>query len=402
MGDTPSPPGPSGTKRPPGPLMPNKMLLSHIDNYYGDFPAGNYSWDTPMDTNRLVDFYTWFKNANISSKPMFQSPVFSKMVTKFLDSYFRCAAMKINQMVFYVLKEQETAMTAEKDNTMYTEIRRILGGHLTDPSASALTMEIVTKSHAHIYDAIMNKIKQFQLNEMGTFLLNMRMSMMKAVRKGWTVEELIQKLMETGDIYKCPIVSDLWEFHKKISVYFQRRFSITTPFAEAEAWLTNFLRDHVKDPATVVQGILGVYRGYVTGAVGVFQQVEKHMTSGNTDDILQFVSRFLSKEQLSYLKSILRDLNDSDENDGDDDMDDTGSPDDDSTPEDTGSPDDDLYPGGTGAADDSENTITGYEQDENDATKRGILKTSYEEDDDEDDEDDESSEGVYQENDDWM
>lgn len=108
------------------------------------------------------------------------------------------------------------------------------------------------------------------------------------------------------------------------------------------------------------------------------------------------------KEQLSYLKSILRDLNDSDENDGDDDMDDTGSPDDDSTPEDTGSPDDDLYPGGTGSADDSENTITGYEQDENDATKRGILKTSYEEDDDEDDEDDESSEGVYQENDDWM
>lgn len=83
-------------------------------------------------------------------------------------------------------------------------------------------------------------------------------------------------------------------------------------------------------------------------------------------------------------------------------MDDTGSPDDDSTPEDTGSPDDDLYPGGTGSADDSENTLTGYEQDENDATKRGILKTSYEEDDDEEDEDDESSEGAYQENDDWM
>lgn len=73
------------------------------------------------------------------------------------------------------------------------------------------------------------------------------------------------------------------------------RFSKTKPFAEAEAWLTNFLREHVKDPATVVQGILGVYRGYITGAVGVFQQVEKHMTSGNTDDILRFVSRFLSK-----------------------------------------------------------------------------------------------------------
>lgn len=56
-------------------------------------------------------------------------------------------------------------------------------------------------------------------------MLNMRMSMMKAVRKGWTVDELIQKLMETmpSDIYRCPDVDDLWEFHKKISVYFQRR-----------------------------------------------------------------------------------------------------------------------------------------------------------------------------------
>lgn len=406
MEGKPSPPGPSGTISPPGPFMPKKMLLSFIDNYYGDFPAGNYSWDMPMDTNRLADFYTWFKNANIPSTPMFQSPVFSKMATKCLDSYFQCAAMKINQMVFYVLKEQETAMTAEKDKTMYTEIRRILEAELTDPSASAITKEIVTKSHAHTYDTIMNKIEQFQLNEMAKFMLNMRMSMMKAVRKGWTVDELIQKLMETSDIYRCPDVDDLWEFHKKISVYFQRRFSKTTPFVEAEAWLTNFLREHVKDPATVVQGILGVYRGYITGAVGVFQQVEKHMTSGNTDDILRFVSRFLSKEQLSYLESILRDLNDSDENDGDDDMDDTGSPDDDSTPEVTGSPDDDLYPGGTGSADDdSENTITGYEQDENDAPKRGYVKSSYEEDDDEEneedeeDEEDESSEGAYQEND---
>lgn len=112
------------------------------------------------------------------------------------------------------------------------------------------------------------------------------------------------------------------------------------------------------------------------------------------------------KEQLSYLESILRDLNDSDENDGDDDMGDTGTHDDDSTPEVTGSPDDDLYPGGTSSADaDSENTITGYEQDENDAPKRGYVKSSYEEDDDEEneedeeDEEDESSEGAYQEND---
>lgn len=55
-------------------------------------------------------------------------------------------------------------MTAEKDKTMYTEIRRILEAELTDPSASAITKEIVTKSHAHTYDTIMNKIEQFQLN----------------------------------------------------------------------------------------------------------------------------------------------------------------------------------------------------------------------------------------------
>lgn len=53
-------------------------------------------------------------------------------------------------------------MTAEKDKTMYTEIRRILEAELTDPST--ITKEIVTKSHAHTYDTIMNKIEQFQLN----------------------------------------------------------------------------------------------------------------------------------------------------------------------------------------------------------------------------------------------
>lgn len=43
MEGKPPPPGPSGTISPPGPFMPKKMLLSFIDNYYGGFPAGNYS-----------------------------------------------------------------------------------------------------------------------------------------------------------------------------------------------------------------------------------------------------------------------------------------------------------------------------------------------------------------------
>lgn len=51
----------------------------------------------------------------------------------------------------------------------------------------------------------------------------------------------------------------------------------------------------MKDSATVVQGILGVYRDYVTAAVGVFQEVEKHMITGDAEDILNFVSQFLSK-----------------------------------------------------------------------------------------------------------
>lgn len=60
-----------------------------------------------------------------------------------------------------ILQEQETAMAAEKDNTMYTEIRRILEAELTDPSA--ITMEIVKKSFAHTYDTIMLKVKHFQM-----------------------------------------------------------------------------------------------------------------------------------------------------------------------------------------------------------------------------------------------
>lgn len=52
-------------------------------------------------------------------------------------------------------------MAAEKDNTMYTEIRRILEAELTDPSA--ITMEIVKKSFAHTYDTIMLKVKHFQM-----------------------------------------------------------------------------------------------------------------------------------------------------------------------------------------------------------------------------------------------
>lgn len=53
------------------------------------------------------------------------------------------------------------------------------------------------------------------------------MFMKKAVRKGWTVEELksnfLKLMMETADFYKCPDEGDLREYHKKISVYFQRR-----------------------------------------------------------------------------------------------------------------------------------------------------------------------------------
>lgn len=39
MGDKPSLPGPSA----PGPRRPKKMLMTFIDNYYGDFPGGNYT-----------------------------------------------------------------------------------------------------------------------------------------------------------------------------------------------------------------------------------------------------------------------------------------------------------------------------------------------------------------------
>lgn len=61
---------------------------------------------------------------------------------------------------------------------------------------------------------------------MGKIFRKLKMFMKKAVRKGWTVEELksnFLKLMETADFYKCPDVDDLREYHKKISVYFQRR-----------------------------------------------------------------------------------------------------------------------------------------------------------------------------------
>ena len=49
------------------------------------------------------------------------------------------------------------------------------------------------------------------------------------------------------------------------------------------------------DPAPVVQQILAVYKGYIAGAIRKFEEVEGHMKSGNTADILQFVSQFLSK-----------------------------------------------------------------------------------------------------------
>lgn len=150
-------------------------------------------------------------------------------------------------------------MTAEKDKTMYTEIRRILEAELTDPSA--ITKEIVKKSFAHTYDTIMLKVKHFQMrgiyrvlklmywfidkrflkmlnihlywiSGMGKIFRKMRMFMKKAVRKGWTVEELksnFLKLMETADFYKCPDEGDLREYHKKISVYFQRRWAYIKP-----------------------------------------------------------------------------------------------------------------------------------------------------------------------------
>lgn len=58
---------------------------------------------------------------------------------------------------------------------------------------------------------------------MGKIFWKMRMFMKKVVRKGWIVEELklnFLKLMEIVDFYKCFDEGDLWEYYKKILVYF--------------------------------------------------------------------------------------------------------------------------------------------------------------------------------------
>ncbi|XP_022345132.2 uncharacterized protein LOC111137778 [Crassostrea virginica] len=317
----------------------------YLNNYYGQFPRGEYTWEMPLDMDYFRDLaYAWYSTGfpNGASDRM---KAFSNITTEILNSHFQCATMKINQMVFYVLKEREGVMMADEDNSMYTLVRRVLESHVTDTQTrEMLSKKIVSRSHSFMFQTIMNQVKIFQFKGFAKILKRMK-RFMSTTKTTWTAEEFYTKmnnLMEKTEFnLECPNVDDLWLFHKKISILFQKRFAGTWHFRKAEYWVTNVLKSYMtSDPAPVVQQILAIYKGYIAGAIRKFGEVEGHMKSGNTADILQFVSQFLSSDQLAYLRSIFDDL-------GGDEGSFTDSPDVTDFPGVTDSPDVTDFPGDT-------------------------------------------------------
>ncbi|XP_061171586.1 uncharacterized protein LOC133181059 [Saccostrea echinata] len=285
-----------------------KMFFKLLKPYFGTFPSGNYTSDMPVD--KIVEMMNeWYKNmpSKTSDPKAFRKWAFFNMARVLLRAHFQCATAKINQIIFYVLKAQERAMTAN-DKSMYESIRTILENWINGTEMlDRATRRIVGAAHRHVFGEIMSHIKYFQFKDTIDFFQKVKPFIKRAIREKWTVfkfDEKLRELLSNFD-FGCPGLDDFLEFHRKLAVSFKQRFSEDTHFKEAERWLTANLPRYINtDPAPVLPDILQVYTGYVNAAVRNFEQVEVHMTTGNTDDIANFMSTFLTPDQLEYLKAI--------------------------------------------------------------------------------------------------
>ncbi|XP_048747032.2 uncharacterized protein LOC125659406 [Ostrea edulis] len=287
--------------------MHHTMLENLLKTYFGSFPEGPYTTEIPLTPHKIVTMLNaWFNNTN----QMFTERTVFNVTKELLGAYFQCATTKINQMVFYVLNDQARAMT-EDDQNMYTSVRTILESWI--PHSSILdnvSRRIAVTAHRQIYGTFMKHVTHFQLKDLMKFLGQMKMFLRRAGRKQWslgTFDDELNKRLQDNDInLKCPSLGTLWEFHREIAASFQSRFKDMKPVSEIEAWLRKVLPTYIATYTTpAITAILQVYTDYVREAKRNFEKVEIHMTTGNRADIINFVSMFLTPDQLEYLESII-------------------------------------------------------------------------------------------------
>ncbi|XP_061171096.1 uncharacterized protein LOC133180606 [Saccostrea echinata] len=293
-----------------------KMLFEMFDRilkpYFGSFPSGTFTSTMPLTRERFVRlFKDWFKTiAGNPSDTTFREIFFNTTGT-FLNARFQCATSKLNQMIFYVLKDQERALTAGDEKSMYALVKKILGKHITDEATLNEVMRTMVKNaHMHVFGTMMN-MKYFLLRDIMEFFGRMRMMLNTAERETWTVtkfEEAVKELMSDSNIeFRCPRLSELWEYHRELFRDFQEMLKDDF-FNEAETWLKNYLAKYITDPAPVIREILPLYTKYVRAVEWHFKEIDNHMITGNFGDITTFVSKFLQPDQLNYLKSIFEHL----------------------------------------------------------------------------------------------
>ncbi|XP_048778047.2 uncharacterized protein LOC125681837 [Ostrea edulis] len=282
----------------------HKMFGKFLKPYFRSFPSGPYKSEMPLTPRIVVTMLNaWYNDAD---QMMLKEQTFVNVAGELLDAHFQCATTRVNQIVFYVFKNQVRTM-AEDDWKIDTRVRKVLENWITDEAVlDKVAQAIVVAADGDI----MKNIEYFQLNDIMEFLAKMKMLMWKAEQDNWTPvmfhEKLNQLLTDNGFVFQCPNVHDLWEFHQNIVSRFQERLSEIKPFAETEAWLKKILPTYTTTDATpAITAILQVYTDYIKSAMFLLEQVENHVTSGNTVDITNFMSQFLTPHQLEYLQSII-------------------------------------------------------------------------------------------------
>ncbi|XP_062604639.1 uncharacterized protein LOC134266408 [Saccostrea cucullata] len=307
----------TGTNPTPGPDGETDKGLSGVFNtilepYFGSFPSGNFQFtELSLTREEFVKIANeWYTTTLSRDSSELQQKAFSNMTSVLLEAIFKCPTAKINQMVFYVLKDRERAMT-EGDRNMYDYVKKILENQITnDITRESVARMIVKDAHRHMFGDFMKYIKFFYFKDIMEFFGKMKTLLYEARKDELSVSEFDQKLNEllTSESkfdFKCPRLQHLWDFHQALAVRFQQKFSEDKHLGEARTTMTKYLAGYLtSDPTPVVSAILRVYSKYVKGAVRNFERVETHMTTRNMDDIINFVSEFLNEEQLQYLKSI--------------------------------------------------------------------------------------------------
>ncbi|XP_048778889.2 uncharacterized protein LOC125682391 [Ostrea edulis] len=288
-----------------------KMVGKLLKPYFSSFPSGPYSSEMQSTPRNVVAMMNaWYVN---DDQMMTKEDAFFNVAREILDAHFQCATTRINQIVFYVFKDQVRAMV-EDDWKIDTRVRKVLGSWITDMAVADKVAQKIMAAHRNTYGDIMEQIEYFQLNDIVEFLAKMKMLMWKAEQDEWTpvmINKKLNQLLTDNDlVFQCPSVRDLWEFHQKIVIRFQQRLSETKPLSETEAWLKEVLPVYITTDATpAITAILQMYKDYIKSDMVHFEQVENHVTSGNTADITDFMSQFLAPHQLQYLQSIFEFLN---------------------------------------------------------------------------------------------